>query len=31
LTRSLAARVEKSVLEDPGQWCIFRKLTSGSD
>lgn len=26
LTRRLVARMEKCILEDPGQWCIFRKL-----
>jgi lauroyl/myristoyl acyltransferase len=31
LTTSLMTRVEKSVLEDPGQWCIFRRLTIGSE
>jgi len=31
LTKRLIARVEKSVLEDPGQWCIFRKLASDLD
>lgn len=31
LARILMARVEKSVLEDPGQWCIFRRLASDDD
>jgi KDO2-lipid IV(A) lauroyltransferase len=26
LTRAYARRVEKCILEDPSQWCIFRKL-----
>jgi KDO2-lipid IV(A) lauroyltransferase len=26
LTQSLMSRVEKCVVEDPGQWCIFRNL-----
>lgn len=28
LTQTLVNRVEKCVLEDPGQWCIFRGLAS---
>jgi lauroyl/myristoyl acyltransferase len=28
LTRALMTRVEKCVLEDPGEWCIFRKLSN---
>jgi KDO2-lipid IV(A) lauroyltransferase len=26
LTQSLMSRVEKCIVEDPGQWCIFRHL-----
>ena len=26
LTRTLVARVEKCILEDPSQWCVFRRL-----
>jgi KDO2-lipid IV(A) lauroyltransferase len=28
LTQTLVSRMEKCVLEDPGQWCIFRELAS---
>ena len=27
LTQSLMTRIEKCILEDPGQWCIFRRLS----
>ena len=27
LTQSLMRRVEKGIVDDPGQWCIFRKLS----
>jgi len=26
LTQSLMSRIEKCIVEDPGQWCIFRQL-----
>ncbi|UCH84043.1 MAG: lysophospholipid acyltransferase family protein [Candidatus Latescibacterota bacterium] len=29
LTQSLMSRIEKLVVEDPGQWCIFRDLFGG--
>jgi lauroyl/myristoyl acyltransferase len=29
LTQSLMSRVEKCIVEDPGQWCIFRNLFDG--
>ncbi len=28
LTQSLVHRVEKCILEDPGQWCIFRRISN---
>lgn len=31
LTQTLIGRVEKCVLEDPGQWCIFRNLAGGAE
>jgi lauroyl/myristoyl acyltransferase len=31
LTQTLISRVENCVLEDPGQWCIFRRLASGAE
>jgi KDO2-lipid IV(A) lauroyltransferase len=31
LTQALMRRVEKCVLEDPGQWCIFRELENGAE
>lgn len=27
MTQSLMSRVEKCIVDDPGQWCIFRKLS----
>jgi KDO2-lipid IV(A) lauroyltransferase len=27
LTQTLMTRIEKCIVEDPGQWCIFRKLS----
>ena len=27
MTQALLNRVEKCILDDPGQWCIFRKLS----
>jgi KDO2-lipid IV(A) lauroyltransferase len=29
LTQSLMNRIEKCIVEDPGQWCIFRNLFDG--
>ncbi len=31
LSQSLMSRVEKLIVEDPGQWCIFRNLFSGEN
>jgi KDO2-lipid IV(A) lauroyltransferase len=28
LTQSLVHRVEECILEDPGQWCIFRRISN---
>jgi KDO2-lipid IV(A) lauroyltransferase len=30
LTQSVMSRVEKCIVEDPGQWCIFRRLSKSA-